>query len=423
MNPSLRINAFRYAVAGVLIAFSWVLAAPALALTQQELDWCLGKNATPDLRVNACTAAIQSGMLSKNDLAIVYQNRGLAYGAKREYDRAITEFDEAIRINPQFALPYNDRGFTYARKGDFERAIADFDAAIRLDPRYILALRNRGFAYYAKREYDLAIADYDAAIELDPNDIAAYNDRGNVYRAKGDPDRAIADFDKAIQLNPSLAVAYSNRCYAYYDKGDYDRAIVDCNEAIRIGPNSPLAYLNRGLAYFAKDDFERAIADYSHATQLDPKFAQAYFNRGVANLYSGTVLKAVADLSRANELSPTSGYVALWLDIADRRSSLPSRLAETARQIDVNKWPGQVIRLYLGQLTPAAVLTLTDDPSAKTKKSRVCQANFFIGELELQRGARDDAVRLFRSVVADCPRTLIEWFAAKAELNSVGVRP
>jgi tetratricopeptide (TPR) repeat protein len=160
-------------------------AAPALALTQQEIDRCVGKKVTPDLQINGCTAAIQSEGVSVSDLAVAYHNRGLAYAKRGDLKDAIADFDQAIRLNPQSARPYNDGGITYARQGNFNLAIADFDRAIRLDPTYVLAFRNRGFTYYAKREYDRAIADYDVVIWLDPKNIAAYNDRGNIYHVKG----------------------------------------------------------------------------------------------------------------------------------------------------------------------------------------------------------------------------------------------
>jgi tetratricopeptide (TPR) repeat protein len=166
MKTPSRINWFGCAVAGAFVAFGCVLSAPALALTQQEADWCTGKNATPDLQINGCTAAIQSGTLSGNALAAAYHSRGLGYAKRGDLKAAIADFDEAIRLNPQSALPYNDRGLTYARTGDFDHAIADFNEAIRLDPKYLLAFRNRGYAYYLKHEYDLAIADYDAALQL-----------------------------------------------------------------------------------------------------------------------------------------------------------------------------------------------------------------------------------------------------------------
>jgi tetratricopeptide (TPR) repeat protein len=471
MNLSLRIKRSQIRVTALkavscvfkraIIAFGLMApAAPALALTQQEIDWCVGKTATPDLQINGCTAAIHSGTLLGSNLAAAYRDRGVAYAKSSDYAHAIADFDVAIRLNPQSALPHNDRGLTYARTGDFDRAIADYNEAIRLDPKYVLALRNRGFAYYAKHAYDPAIADYDAAIRLDPKDIAAYNDRGAIYQAKGDLDRAIADFDEAIRINATYAPAYGNRGYAYYEKGDYDQAIVDCSEALRLSPNYFLAYINRGLAYggkgdndraiadydeairlnpttsssalvavyhdrgiayFAKGEFARAISDFSEAIRINPTYLPAYLNRGRVNLYANALPDAVADLTRADALNPKSAYVALWLDIADRRSKLPSRLSETERQIDMSQWPAPVVRLYLGQLTPAAVLTAAEDANTNLRNRRICQANFYIGELALERGASDDAARQFRSVVADCPRTLIEWSAANAELSPAGV--
>ena len=58
----------------------------------------------------------------------------------------------------------NDSGSAYANKGQYDRAIADFDEAIKLDPEYALSFYNRGCAYAMKGQHDRAIADYDEAI-------------------------------------------------------------------------------------------------------------------------------------------------------------------------------------------------------------------------------------------------------------------
>jgi tetratricopeptide (TPR) repeat protein len=94
-------------------------------------------------------------------------------------------------------------------RGDFDRAIADFSEAIRLEPRYPgsfngrgIAYNNRGLAYGNKKDFDLAIGDFSEAIRLNPTDAIAFNSRGHAFAQKKDLDSAIADFNEAIRLEP-----------------------------------------------------------------------------------------------------------------------------------------------------------------------------------------------------------------------------
>ena len=61
---------------------------------------------------------------------------------------------------PKEAEAYSGRAVVYGRKGEHDKAIADYNQAIRLDPKYTLAYYNRGVVYAIKGEYDKAIADY-----------------------------------------------------------------------------------------------------------------------------------------------------------------------------------------------------------------------------------------------------------------------
>jgi lipoprotein NlpI len=209
------------------------------------------------------------------------------------------------------------------------------------------------------------------------------------------------------------------------EKASGDEAIAACTRVIQNRRTSrqsrATSYHNRGLAYAAKGDHDRAIADYSEAIRLVPKDADAHFDRGLAYLYGGNPAKALADALQASRLDPSDGYHALWVDIIGQRHNVPSRLSRAISKIDMTAWPAPIIRLFLGQMTPAAVLAAADDPDATTKNNQVCEANFYSGELALGTAAKDEATRLFRLAASDCPRGFIEWSAANAELKALGV--
>jgi tetratricopeptide (TPR) repeat protein len=182
-------------------------------------------------------------------LAQPVENRGITYDNKGNYDRAIQNLDEAIRLNPNNAKAFADRGADYNKKGDYDRAIQDLNQAIRLNPSNDNAFYNRARAYDNKGDYNRAIQDLDDAIRLNPNNADAFADRGTDYNNKGDYDRAIQDLNQAIRLDPSNADFFNNRGMVYNNKGNYDRAIQDLDEAIRLNPRHSLAINNRAIIY------------------------------------------------------------------------------------------------------------------------------------------------------------------------------
>jgi tetratricopeptide (TPR) repeat protein len=110
-----------------------------------------------------------------------YNNRGLSYFYNHDYNSAIAEFTQAIRLNPNYAEAYFNRGEAY---------------------RYRYALR-----YFSGNDCDLAIADYTQAIRLIPSYAEAYYRRGDAYSEKGDDNQAIADYEVALRINPNHKAA------------------------------------------------------------------------------------------------------------------------------------------------------------------------------------------------------------------------
>jgi tetratricopeptide (TPR) repeat protein len=107
------------------------------------------------------------------------------------------------------AEAYTNRGYAYCEEGAFDRAIADFTQAIKLDPNYAMAYAYRGTAYAAKGDNDRAIADLTQFIRLNPNTAEGYIGRAGAYFYKGDRTRARADVSKALELDPNNEMALS----------------------------------------------------------------------------------------------------------------------------------------------------------------------------------------------------------------------
>jgi lipoprotein NlpI len=257
-----------------------------------------------------------------------------------------------------------------------------------------------------------------------PDEVALCANVNGAYT----PDLQIVGCTAAIQTGgysaTILATAYKIRGRAYAAKKDYDRAIVDFTKAIRIAPELAGSYNDRGFVYNLEGAYDRGIADYTEDIRLFPKSAYDYYERGVAHLYAGAPSKALADLKRMRALRPDDAYTILWLDIVSKRSSLQSPLSQAISRLDMTWWPAPVIRLFLGEMTRKAVLAAADDdPMPEVKKPRVCEAHFYIGELALQQGAKDEAARLFRLAAAGCLTRSTEFFAANAELKVLGTTP
>ena len=75
-------------------------------------------------------------------------DQGNAYMSKREYQKAIEAYTEAIQLRPVDALGYGQRGFAYLSLHQFARAMADFTESIQYDPNDMMAYYGRGMALW-----------------------------------------------------------------------------------------------------------------------------------------------------------------------------------------------------------------------------------------------------------------------------------
>ena len=165
------------------------------------------------------------------------QARAIAYERQGKLDEAIADISEAINLAPADVYHYyNTRGNFYLAKEDYDRALADYNQSLRLRPDNAYAWNNAGVARRAKGDYDKAIENLTRAIALDPAYPNAYDSRARVWADKHNYDRALADYAKAIQVDPKSLDAYLGRATVWEAKGEYHKARADLEQCTRIDP-------------------------------------------------------------------------------------------------------------------------------------------------------------------------------------------
>ncbi|MEK7485274.1 MAG: tetratricopeptide repeat protein, partial [Planctomycetota bacterium] len=233
-----------------------------------------------------------------------YINRGNVKQAKEDYSGAIADYNVSIQINPKDADAYANRGTAKYAQKDWAGALADHTSAIQLNPQDFSAYTNRGNIKKDGQDYEGALADYSSAISINPQDTETYLNRGEVQQIQGNLVKAIQDYDKAIQLNPQFAIAYNSRGNARLIQGEFDKAIQDYTEAIRLNPQFATAYINLATAKTSKKDWNGAIADYTEAIRIQPRDPEAYNSRGITKSFKEDWDGAIVDYTEAIRLNP-----------------------------------------------------------------------------------------------------------------------
>ena len=193
---------------------------------------------------------------------------------------------------------YN-RGLAKYRLGQYEAAIADYDNAIRLKPDYVNVYYSRGLTKYYLGQYEAAIVDYDNAIRLKPAHLNAYYERGLAKYILGQYEAAIDDYDNAIRLKPAHLNAYYSRALAKCNLGQYEAAIVDYDNAIRFEPNDANAYYDRGLAKEKLGQTGEAEQDWQTALKLTTETG----NVKLKNKIEGTLRRSEPQVKASESLT------------------------------------------------------------------------------------------------------------------------
>ena len=235
-------------------------------------------------------------------IGMAYYGRAYIYDKFLEYDKVISNLNEAIKVNPKFYDAYAQRAIAYKNKKDYKRALSDISIAINESKSKTVETARyyavRAGIYEKIKEYDKEIADYTVAIKLDPENDAYYLLRGSAYYwHKKDYISDIEDTTKRIELlkknnstRYNIEQAYSWRASLYTKLKRYDMAVSDYSQAIQYADKTPnnnifliLHLLHRGCLYAILNENKKAIEDFDEAEKHSDKITlgRVYFAKAL----------------------------------------------------------------------------------------------------------------------------------------------
>ncbi|MDF1665086.1 MAG: tetratricopeptide repeat protein [Planctomycetota bacterium] len=165
-----------------------------------------------------------------------FNQRGFKFMNAKKYKRAIQDFDQAIKLNPNQSPAYTNRGICRFHLGNFEGALSDYNKSIAYKP-FALTHNNRGYLFMERKQYQKALQDFNIAIKIDPRCSSAYNNRALLHSYLGKHREAIQDYDQCLLITPTMTESYYNRALSKEKIGDKKGAIEDYEQLIQLRPN------------------------------------------------------------------------------------------------------------------------------------------------------------------------------------------
>jgi tetratricopeptide (TPR) repeat protein len=161
-----------------------------------------------------------------------------AYMAVGDYDRALRDAEEAVRLNPDSVAWRNNRGEVLIKRKEYDKAIAEFTAILDANPDYFFALYNRSDAYIRSRQFARALTDIELALKTEARVPGLHMNLARVLATA--PDAKLRDGKRALEAARKAVdmIKYRDGRFldtlaaAYAEAGEFDKAVATQQKAI-----------------------------------------------------------------------------------------------------------------------------------------------------------------------------------------------
>ena len=152
----------------------------------------------------------------------LYNILGIALQKKGKLNESISNFNQAINIQPNFDQAHNNLGNVLKDAGRVKEAIDSYEQALKLNPQYVETYSNLGIALGELGKFEEAIASHKKALKLNPNYMEAYSNLGNMLREIGKFKEAIVSYKQALTINPKYTLSNYNEALIRLTLEEFD---------------------------------------------------------------------------------------------------------------------------------------------------------------------------------------------------------
>ncbi|MDC0060780.1 tetratricopeptide repeat protein [Candidatus Pelagibacter sp.] len=157
----------------------------------------------------------------------------------KRYDDAISQWQKAIKLKPDYHFGYNNLGNAFLLKNDLNQALLNYEEAIKINPNYFEAIYNKANIFLKLKDFSNALKYYDKVLSLKNDYFSAHQGKAIVYKKIEKFDEAINQWEKVISLTPDNENAYVQKGDILFDKNMLKDALNDYEKAYSINPNKP----------------------------------------------------------------------------------------------------------------------------------------------------------------------------------------
>lgn len=269
-------------------------------------------------------------------------DKGYSLTELHRLDEALEAYDQAIKLQPDYAWAWARKGRTLRLLGRFDAALACYNKALELEPKYAWAWNGKGIILERIKQFEAALSCFEMATELNHNEVWYWYNRADVLQNLERYHEAIPLLENGLQLDPAHANSWAKLGQIYRLLNHFEEAITAYEEAIRLDDDYAWAHNGCGLAlkalgrtrdalmYFRRaathqpndvlhwynltealvdlGEYEEAITPAREATRTDPNHAFSWAKLGQVMRYVGNYEEALTAYDRAIQLEPDSAW-------------------------------------------------------------------------------------------------------------------